>query len=420
MRLRRVIYDDEDMRLNYAKRRVTDVKGNSRVILPKRMRNFETEAKLEMFRVESKGVFKQFLAEKCRKNGAQKSNLTKSQLKGLKSLKTRLKDGELVVVPTDKTGNFAVLTRETYLVSGMKHTRGDIEVGWKEVEEAQKEVNGHVAMILKIFRVGEYWGHVDRVRETMLGNDMTVCPISLLYKDHKDWVNGGDGVPPTRHVAGGHVGLNLYISELVSDILEPMVSTLKDGEEVISTEDLLARVDRLNEGLKGWHVGSHWDGVMEGDMVACGRCMGKGEYNFMVEDGDRDNPEWCTCTGYDGDRMDTCTSENELVKGSLGEKPRKLGDEGNTTMGEELGSDIKGEQPVKSGSQNTTSMEFGEVKGEQPMNSMEVENTTMKLMSMKLDDRIKGTQSRMDMNTTMELMKRMEDIVLEDDFKGTQ
>ena len=183
------------------------VKGNSWVILPKRMKNFEIEAKLEMFRVEAKGIFRQFLEEKCNKYGAQKSNLSKPQLKGLKSLKTRIKEGEIVGIPTDKTGNFAVMSRDTYVMSGLKHTRGDVEVGWDLVEEAQKEVNGHVAMILKIFRGGEYWGHVDRIRETMLNDGMSVCPISLLYKDHKDWVNGGDGVPPTRHVAGGHVGL---------------------------------------------------------------------------------------------------------------------------------------------------------------------------------------------------------------------
>ena len=53
-------------------------------------------------------------------------------------------------------------------------------------------------------------------------------------------------MPPTRHVASGNVGMNLHLSELVSDLLEPVVGTL-NGTEVISTEDLLAQIDELNE-----------------------------------------------------------------------------------------------------------------------------------------------------------------------------
>ena len=175
----RMVFDNETSSYNFAKRRVTDVKGNSRVISPKKMKNFEIEAKLEMLRIELMGEFRQFVSEKCGKNGRQPSNLTKAQLNGLKTLKARIENAELVVIPTDKTGNFAVLTRETYEMAGLKHTRGDEEVGWCELDKAQKEVNGIVAMILKIFRVGKYWDHVDRIRETMLGEGMTVCPVSL-------------------------------------------------------------------------------------------------------------------------------------------------------------------------------------------------------------------------------------------------
>ena len=67
-----------------------------------------------------------------------------------------------------------------------------------------------------------------------MGNGMTVCPISLLFKDHKGWTNEQDTVPPTRHVAGGHVGLNLNLSELVSEVAEPLVGTIEGGTEVIS------------------------------------------------------------------------------------------------------------------------------------------------------------------------------------------
>ena len=53
----RMIYNDDEKTFNFAKRRVTDVKGNARVILPKRVRDFELETKLETLRVELRGVF---------------------------------------------------------------------------------------------------------------------------------------------------------------------------------------------------------------------------------------------------------------------------------------------------------------------------------------------------------------------------
>ena len=47
------------------------------------------------------------------------------------------------------------------------------------------------------------------------------------------------------------MGVNFYLSEIVSDILEPIADTIVGGEEVISTEDLLARVEEVNQRKVG-------------------------------------------------------------------------------------------------------------------------------------------------------------------------
>ena len=233
-----MVYNDEDKSINFSKRRVTDMKGNARVIMPKRVKDFDLETKLETLRVELKGVFSRYMAENCTKFGAQRSNLTRGELRGLKSLRKRVTEGEIVVIPTDKTSNFSVMTRESYEGAGLKHTTGDVPVGWDELEESQREINGHVSMVMKIFNMGEYWGHEDRLRETMLGSGHTVCPVTLLYKDHKGWSKEMGTIPPTRHVAGGHVGMNLYLSEIVSDIVEPLYENVENACEIISTEDM--------------------------------------------------------------------------------------------------------------------------------------------------------------------------------------
>ena len=290
----RMVFNPDDNKLDLGRRRATDCKGNSRVHFPKKSGNFEIEAKLQTLRTEAMEEFRSFLAKNCQKGGKQNSNLTKSQELGLKSLKKRVKEGEIVVLPTDKSGNFAVMSRRTYEVAGLKHVSEDEVVGWDVIKEAQKEINGHVAMAIKMFGIGRNWGHTDRIRETMLGETLAICPVSLLFKDHKNWTKESGGVPPTRHVAGGHKGMNLHLSEIISDILEPLVETL-GGDEVISTEDLLAQVDILNTRNRGWHPGLWWEGKTGGKFQACGRCRGEDDYEF-----DLDNPELCGCGRVDG------------------------------------------------------------------------------------------------------------------------
>ena len=237
----RMTFDLRNGVLDMRKRRATDVKNNSRVILPRKMRGFEEEARLEMLRQKLRGTFSQYMREKCGPGGLQKSNLTRGEIKGLKSLKKRVKNGEIAILPTDKTGLFAVMSRDTYLECGLSHTRGDVKVDWEDLKLAQSELNGHTSMMIKIFSIGRTWEHTSRVRETMLGEAMATCPLSLLYKDHKEWKRESGKCPPTRPVAGGHLGMNLYLSEVISDLVEPLVDTYPGGREVISTEDLLDR-----------------------------------------------------------------------------------------------------------------------------------------------------------------------------------
>ena len=291
----RCIFDFRNKTMNLAKRRATDVKRNSRVIFPKKARSVEEESAMQTLRMELLTLFRQYTSEKCGKNGNQKGNLTKLQAEGLKSLKKRVKEGELVVIPTDKSGNLAVMTRKTYVESGMSHTRKDRGVGWEAVKNSQRELNGHVSMLIKIFKIGSYWKHSLRVRESMMGEGCAVCPLSLLFKDHKGWTASMGTLPPTRPVAGGHLGINLHISEIVSDILDPVVGEYVGGREIISAEDMVAQVEILNDENSNWTTTSYWGGLVEGEYRACTVCVGEEEFGWDDED-----PELCCCEEDDG------------------------------------------------------------------------------------------------------------------------
>ena len=132
-------------------------------------------------------------------------------------------------------------------------------------------------MMIKIFGIGKSWNHTSRVRESLLGDALATCPLSLLYKDRKGWTSDMGTCPPTRAVAGGHLGMNLHLSEVVSDLVEPLVDKYVGGRENISTEDLIARVDSLNEDNTGWTRWTWWEGKTWG---TCGTCAGNWGNNY--------------------------------------------------------------------------------------------------------------------------------------------
>ena len=106
-----------EKKLDFRNRRVTDLKNNSRVQLPKPLPAKE-EAKVEIRREAHEKVFKQYMNDCCDQKGNQSSNLTKSEARGLKKLKKRIELGEIVVMMTDKSGKFALVKMESYIRMG--------------------------------------------------------------------------------------------------------------------------------------------------------------------------------------------------------------------------------------------------------------------------------------------------------------
>ena len=193
-------------------------------------------------------IFDQFIAEFKDENGVRDDKLTKEEAAGLKSLKKRVGDGSLVVVQTDKSSRFAIMSLEEYEAAGKKHTEKDQEVDMEFVKKNETKIKSHISMMLKIFMVGAAWGHEDRTRATKITHSVSVAPLYLLYKDNKGWTVDMGGCPPFRPVASAGSGQNDNFSEVASILLEPVANQWKGGMEVQSTPDMVSLVEELNEG----------------------------------------------------------------------------------------------------------------------------------------------------------------------------
>ena len=242
----RIIFDLDKKEIDYRKQRCTDVKHNAKVILPG-PGNQTLERELEVRRVEWLAIYDAYVKEFCDEKGVQEDTLTPAEARGLKSLKKRVADGSLIICQTDKSGRFAVRSKEEYSEAGAKHVDKDEEVTMEFLIKNQKKLNGHMSMLLKTFNVGADWKHQARIRATKITWSLSVAPLYLLYKDHKGWTVEAGGPPPTRPVASAGGGQNDNMSETVSGILEPVASTWTGGMETKSTPGFLSKINEMNE-----------------------------------------------------------------------------------------------------------------------------------------------------------------------------
>ena len=159
----------------------------------------------------------------------------------MKSLKSRVQSGELVLTETDKSKRFCLLTKSQYESLGAKHIMKDEEITPIQLSKLQRVVNMHSEWLAMIFNVGENWNQNDRVSSSMQDWSESVAPLYLLIKDHKGWSEETGTPPPSRPVCSGNRGFNKHLSELVSLILEPL-SHAMEGGDVNSTGAFLDQV----------------------------------------------------------------------------------------------------------------------------------------------------------------------------------
>ena len=76
--------------------------------------------------------------------------------------------------------------------------------------------------------------------------------------------------------------VNIFVNILVNIFV---VGTMEGGFEVISNEDMIAKLEGVNYHMKDWMTSHAWEGVREGNFVSCSTCpltdkvWEQGEYN---------------------------------------------------------------------------------------------------------------------------------------------
>ena len=97
------------------------MKNNKRINIVEKLDDAE-DIKMNYVKNELKKVFKKYMKKHCDEEGNQlENNLTMRQTTGIKDLKTKMKAEDLVCIETDKTGKFALDTKENYMKKIQKH-----------------------------------------------------------------------------------------------------------------------------------------------------------------------------------------------------------------------------------------------------------------------------------------------------------
>ena len=126
------------------------------------------------------------------------------------------------MLKTDKSGKLCVATREEYVKIGQKHASKDRIIYRREVQEIEKNVNGHSIALTKIWDTGGGHGQQGRVIDAKVTHSENVSTIYVAYKDHKKEPGNTRG-----------------LSNSVSNFLESVANCIENRFECISSEDML-------------------------------------------------------------------------------------------------------------------------------------------------------------------------------------
>ena len=161
----------------------------------------------------------------------------------MKKLRQRIKDNEIVVLKTDKSGRLTLMNRDNYYKLGVEDSKGDRVINREEMRNIEKRTNEHMRLWCKITNAGESHDHFKRIVKSKTCNSELSASKYLMYKDHKS-------KDAYRPVVSGCSSNSLGLSNLLSDLVESLCLSVNDPFEVISAEDMLAQFEEFNRDIE--------------------------------------------------------------------------------------------------------------------------------------------------------------------------
>ena len=247
----RQVYDMRENVLEFGKMRVTDTGRHRRTVLPKE-RSVEEESEFEVRKNAWMAEYDRVMEEICDEEGNVKDGtLNGAPRRGLKKLCKRVKDGEIVVTKTDKSGRLFVSSMEGYTRGGMKHVGVDKEVTMDEARVIERRMRNLGELWVKGMGVGVAHGekNVTRVRKAFTTEAGAVPPLYTMQKDYKPKVEGEEW-PPSRPVCGACMAATSRVGDLVCGLVERVADGVNCSCESKSGEDMMAWMEDTNGVLR--------------------------------------------------------------------------------------------------------------------------------------------------------------------------
>ena len=191
----RRIYDPINKLFNHTKKRATDLAENNKVTLPKPCNNF-IESGIEMIRSRVLETFIKYRKRECNDRGEQPTNLSNQERRGLRKLKKRIDNHEIIVLKTDKSGKLTVINRNEYEKLGKEMNKEDRKLERDEIRRIERRINEHSKWWCKMLNSGASHNHQERIIASKQSKSENTAPKYYMFKDHKfggaivQWLGG--------------------------------------------------------------------------------------------------------------------------------------------------------------------------------------------------------------------------------------
>lgn len=241
----RAPYNKPANTVDYSMVRPTDMKSNKRVVIPQNNLGLARESKLQSIECDVMNVARHLGSKGGGKESDNRTlNLTLPQMNGLKKIRKRIADNEIVVYTSDKSGKFTVDTKENYIRAMSPHTADMVPMTEGGVKKIESESNALAKIWVEMVGLGAGTGKSERINGNVSNKMTTAAPLYGLRKDHKVVEEGREH--PMRPVCGAVAGPNSVISDLVADFISNVNEAVRDTRQCASTEEMLNAIEQFN------------------------------------------------------------------------------------------------------------------------------------------------------------------------------